>query len=106
MAEAINHSEQNLDTVDVQVCYGNSQSVAIIELTLPSHSTIRDALDASHFVIKHPEIDIQVSKVGIFGKLKSLNTILRQGDRIEIYRPLTVDPMAARRRRSDKQLKK
>jgi putative ubiquitin-RnfH superfamily antitoxin RatB of RatAB toxin-antitoxin module len=103
MVDSLNFNEKLFDTVDIQVCYALSESVTIIELRLPRHSTILSALNASQIFIKHPEIDIQISKVGIFGKLKTLETILRQGDRVEIYRPLTVDPMVARRRRFAKQ---
>ena len=93
-------------SIDVQICFSlEKQGVTIIELRMPCQSTIRDAFNNSQISKKYREIDINVYKVGIFGKLKTLNTILRQGDRVEIYRPLTADPMEARRRRFAKQLK-
>ena len=92
-------------SIDVQICFASEQSVTVIDLHLPRQSTIRDAFEISQISKKYQEIDINVYKVGIFGKLKALNTVLRQGDRVEIYRALTADPMEARRRRFAKQLK-
>ena len=105
MTNVANIDEKMPETIDVQICFAYTQSVTIIELSLPCHATIRDAFDSSQIFKKYPEIDIDNYKFGIFGKLKTLNTVLRQGDRIEIYRPLTADPMEARRRRFAKQLK-
>jgi putative ubiquitin-RnfH superfamily antitoxin RatB of RatAB toxin-antitoxin module len=47
-------------------------------------------------------IDLTVSRVGIYGKLKTLDTVVRAQDRIEIYRPLIADPKDSRRRRVEK----
>ncbi|WP_420871035.1 RnfH family protein [Herbaspirillum rubrisubalbicans] len=46
------------------------------------------------------DIDLSVCKVGIFGKVKTLETPVRERDRIEIYRPLIADPKQSRRRRA------
>lgn len=91
--------------MDVQVCHASTQKTSLIALTLKCDSTIREVIEISQILIQHPEIDIEVCKVGIFGKLKTLDTVVQRGDRVEIYRPLTADPMEARRRRSAKQLR-
>ena len=50
---------------------------------------------------KYPEIDLAANKLGIFGKLAKADTVLRDRDRIEIYRPLIADPKEVRRRRAE-----
>ena len=106
MANVDDVSEKVLDSIAIQVCFASAQNTTMIDVTTKIDSTIREAIEISQILTKHPEVNLDVSKVGIFGKLKSLNTILKQGDRVEIYRPLSVDPMVARRRRFAKQLKK
>jgi hypothetical protein len=53
-------------------------------------------------VQEFPEIDLATNRVGIFGKVKTLDAALREQDRIEIYRPLIADAKDARRRRAAK----
>jgi hypothetical protein len=105
MAKLLNFSESVPDKIDIQVSYASKQKINIIKLTMKRYATIREAIEFSQILIEHPELDIDVCKVGIFGKLKTLNTEVRQGDRVEIYRALTADPMEARRRRFAKQLR-
>ena len=50
-------------------------------------------------VKRHPDIDLSVQKIGVFGKLRALDAPLAHCDRVEIYRPLLVDPKEARRQR-------
>ncbi|MES2047591.1 MAG: RnfH family protein [Pseudomonadota bacterium] len=103
MVDTENICEKKPETMDVQVCHASTQKTTMIALTLKGDSTIREVIKMSQILVQHPEIDIEACKVGIFGKLKTLNTVVRQGDRVEIYRSLTADPMEARRRRSAKQ---
>lgn len=105
MVEPLKHNEKTQEAIRVQVCYAATQKTTMIELTMKCGSTIREAIEISQILIQHPEVNIDVCKVGIFGKIKLLSAVIRQGDRIEIYRPLTADPMEARRRRSAKQLR-
>ncbi|WP_246795259.1 RnfH family protein [Burkholderia perseverans] len=86
----------------VQVCYALPTQQTLIDLAVPENTTVRAAIEASGIVARHPEIDVSVAKTGVFGKLAPLDTVLRDGDRVEIYRPLVVDPKAARQRRVDK----
>ena len=87
-------------TVQVQVCYALPQSTYLRELTLPAGSTVEQAILASEVLQRHAEIDLTSAKIGVYGKLKTLDTILKQGDRVEIYRPLQADPKDSRRRRA------
>ncbi|WP_186055067.1 RnfH family protein [Burkholderia gladioli] len=86
----------------VQVCYALSSRQTLLDVELPDSATVRDAIEASGIVGLHPDIDISVAKTGVFGKLAPLDAPLHEGDRVEIYRPLIVDPKAARQRRVDK----
>ncbi|HJV61842.1 MAG TPA: RnfH family protein [Albitalea sp.] len=70
-----------------------------VSLRMPAQSTLGDALRASGLLDRHPEIDVATSKLGVWGKLRGLGDTLREGDRVEVYRPLKVDPKEARRQR-------
>ncbi|MGN6666187.1 MAG: RnfH family protein [Trinickia sp.] len=89
-------------SLNVEVCYARADDQTLIALTLPAGATVRDALAASEIARKHPEIDMATAKIGIFGKLTTLDTTLADHDRVEIYRPLIVDPKLARQRRVEK----
>jgi uncharacterized protein len=90
-------------TLSIEVCYalpeGNS---AICALSLGEGVTVREAIEASGLLARFPEIDLNVQKVGVFGKVRSLDEVLADRDRVEIYRPLKVDPKVSRQRRVEK----
>lgn len=92
-------------SMPVQVCYLAPGVQARYDLQIPYDATLSDALRLSGVVQKHPEIDLTVQQVGVFGKIKALTDRLSEHDRIEIYRPLTVDPKVARARRVAKSRK-
>ena len=70
-----------------------------VSLSLAGGATLGDALRASGLLARHPGIDLAVQRVGVWGKPGALEDALRDQDRVEIYRPLTVDPKEARRLR-------
>ncbi|QDP71719.1 RnfH family protein [Legionella israelensis] len=87
--------------VNVEVVYAAAdQKITQIKLCLPDNSTVADALDHSNIYIKQPET--KDLALGVFGKQVSLEYVLRSGDRIEIYRPLALEPMERRRKRAGK----
>lgn len=86
----------------IQVCYATPERQWLLPLKVGEGTTLHQAIRASGILDEAPEIDLSVWRVGIFGKLKALDTVLRQDDRVEIYRPLTADPMQSRRRRAAK----
>lgn len=86
----------------VQVCYALPTSQTLLGVSVPDGATVREAIEASAIVARHPEIDLDAAKTGVFGKLAPLDAALHDGDRVEIYRSLIVDPKAARQRRVDK----
>jgi hypothetical protein len=88
--------------LSIEVCYARPQAQTLIAVTLPAGATVRDAIEASAIASRHPEIDPATMKIGVFGKPTSLDAPLADHDRVEIYRPLIVDPKLARQRRVEK----
>jgi putative ubiquitin-RnfH superfamily antitoxin RatB of RatAB toxin-antitoxin module len=88
------------ETVSVEVVYALPARQQLIALTLPTGSTVRQAIEASGLLDKYPEIDLAKQKVGIFAKLTKLDASLRDHDRVEIYRPLIADPKEVRKQRA------
>jgi hypothetical protein len=86
----------------VEVCYALSGAQTLITVELPAGATLQQAIDASGILQRVPSIDLNTQKVGVFGKLKPLDTVLADHDRVEIYRPLLVDPKVSRQRRVEK----
>jgi len=90
------------DSIRVEVVYAKPDRQVILEIELPSDSTAERAITASGILQEFPEIDLSKQKIGIFSQICKLDKTLENGDRVEIYRPLTQDPMAARRNRAHK----
>ncbi len=86
--------------VRVQVCHALPSDAFLETLLLPAGATLAQAIAASGLAARFPALDLAQAKVGIFGKLKTPDTVLRDGDRIEVYRPLLADPKESRRRRA------
>lgn len=86
--------------IKVEIVWGNSQSQQLIDIDLPDAAIIKDALQHPH-VTKNLQLGlINTLQLGIFSKKASLLSPLRSGDRIEIYRPLKINPKEARRLRA------
>lgn len=89
------------DKIDIEVVYALADKQTLLKLQVAAGTTALDAIQASGILNKHPEIDIATSKLGIFGKLIKPDTVLREKDRVEIYRPLIADPKEVRRKRAE-----
>jgi uncharacterized protein len=87
-------------TIRVDVVYALPQMQEAIALELPPGACVRDAIERSSLAARYPELGIQDLSVGIFGRAVAIETLLSDGDRVEIYRPLIADPKQARRRRA------
>jgi putative ubiquitin-RnfH superfamily antitoxin RatB of RatAB toxin-antitoxin module len=85
--------------LQVRICYATPQLQVLRELKVPAGATVQQAIMQSGLLREHAAIDLTNCRVGIYGKLKELDTPVRDQDRIEIYRPLIADPMESRRRR-------
>ncbi len=88
------------ETITIELIYIEPASQNRLRFDLAKGSNIIQAIRLSGLLERFPEIDLEVNKVGIFSKIKKLDTVLRSGDRIEIYRPLLADPKEARRQRA------
>ena len=89
--------------IEVEVAYARADAQALIPVKGMSGMTIGDAIARSGVQMMFPEIDLGRYKVGIFGKIASLDAVLQTGDRVEIYPPLIADPrQAARKGRANK----
>ncbi|HMV17151.1 MAG TPA: RnfH family protein [Zoogloea sp.] len=90
------------DSINVEVCYALQDRQEIVSLRLPAGSTVQKAVEASGLLQRHPEIDlVKANKLGVFAKLVKGDTVLRDKDRVEIYRPLIADPKEVRRKRAE-----
>src|SRR5690606_15855276 len=84
----------------VQVCYARPGLHILRDLSVAQGTTLKAAVSQSGVLEEAGGLDLAACRVGIFGKLKPQDTPLREGDRVEIYRPLSADPKEARRRRA------
>ena len=88
----------------VEVVYSPAaREVDLVALDVAEGATVLHALRESRLLERHPQIDLASAKVGVWGRVAPLSQVLREGDRVEVYRPLTVDPKEARRQRYRKQ---
>ncbi len=85
--------------MNVGVCYAEMDRQLWMRLEVPDDSTIEQAISLSGVLKMYPDINLTQQKVGIFGKIQSLDTPVKEGDRVEIYRPITADPQQVKRRR-------
>ena len=86
--------------IHIQLCYAEPDLQILRELTVAPGTTLQQAIIQSGVLREVDAIDLARCQVGIYGKLKEPDTVLREHDRIEIYRPLIADPMETRRRRA------
>lgn len=84
----------------VQVCYARPEKQVLRDLHLRDGATVQEAIEKSGVLAEAPEVDLATWRVGVYGKLKALDAVLREHDRVEIYRPLIADPKDSRRKRA------
>ncbi len=89
--------------INIEIIYGTADKQFLQSLTVATGTTVRQAISLSQIQDEFPDAELANTPVGIFGKIVPDNTILRAQDRIEIYRPLLIDPKEARRLRVQSQ---
>ena len=89
------------DQINIEVVYALPHEQTLLKVRVPQNSTIAEAIRISGILEKYPDIDLSKSKLGIYSKLSKADAILRDKDRIEIYRPLIADPKEIRRQRAE-----
>jgi len=91
--------------VRVEVAYALPDTQRLVELRLPEGATVADALANVASAPGFTEVDFEHVSIGVYGAIVAdRNQRLNEGDRVEIYRPLTVDPMTARRLRANRRV--
>ena len=88
------------EDISVEVVYALPQKQEVLSLKIRSGALVSEAIERSGILRDFPEIDLASAKVGIYGKQVKLDDVLRDKDRIEIYRPLIADPKEIRRKRA------
>lgn len=88
----------------IEVAYALPAKQRLVRVLVPEGTTMRQAVELSGIIADFPELDAAHSSMGIFGKIvaKPDEHIVKDGDRVEIYRPLIADPKEARKRRAEK----
>ncbi|OPX54875.1 RnfH family protein [Oceanospirillum multiglobuliferum] len=91
--------------IRVEVVYALAHDQRVVELFVPEGTTVFQAAERSGLVAHFPEIDLESAPMGLFSKLvkQPKTQVLRENDRVEIYRPLIADPKKARANRAAKQ---
>ena len=92
--------------IAVEVAYVAPDASFLVPLVLPVGATVNDAWLASGLALRIPGLVVGDANVGIFSRRCTLATVLRDGDRVEVYRPLLADPKEARRQRAALQKKR
>jgi len=86
--------------IEVEVAYAKPEEQVIVTVKVPQGTTIEQAVELSGLLARFPEISCSESKAGVFGMVCKPGQAVKQGDRVEVYRPLIHDPKEARRQRA------
>jgi putative ubiquitin-RnfH superfamily antitoxin RatB of RatAB toxin-antitoxin module len=89
--------------IDVEVAYARPDVQLLVPCQVPPQTTVREVLTLSGLAEAFPEIDVATCPLGIFGKSVEDGHVVESGDRVEVYRPLRVNPREARRERRARQ---
>jgi hypothetical protein len=84
----------------VEVAYACGGKQTLISLEVKEGSTLKEAIELSGILETYKQIDLSKDRLGIFSKFATLDTVLREKDRVEIYRPLIADPKKVRKERA------
>jgi len=84
----------------VEIVYATPEQQTLLSIDVAPGTTVGEAIAASAITTRHPEIELATLDVGIFSQRCGLDTLVEDGDRVELYRPLLIDPMERRRRRA------
>jgi len=87
--------------LSVKVVYCPPDTVWAREVRLEEGATLRSAILASGVIGAFPDLRIEALDVGVFSRRREMDEVLKDGDRVEIYRPLLVEPKEGRRRRAE-----
>lgn len=87
-------------TISIEVTYALPEKQTLLSLNVEQDTTVQGAIEQSGILQLYPDVDLSVNRVGIWYKTTKLDAQLKEGDRIEIYRPLIADPKEVRKIRA------
>ncbi len=90
------------DNLHIEVAYALPERQALIDIQVKPGTTVAEAANQSGICQQFPEIDLDNAHFGIWNRAVKASQELKDGDRIEIYRPLIADPKEVRKRRAEK----
>lgn len=93
-------AEDSQAFIRIEVVYATPEKQVLLSLSVPQGSTVAEGIERSAIRDEFPGMEIKPESAGIFSRKVPFDHVLREGDRIEIYRPLIVDPKEARRQRA------
>ena len=88
------------ETIRVEVVYALAQRQGLVALEVPVGTTVEQAIERSGLSRRFPQMVVDPTALGIFSRKVPADTVLQEGDRVEIYRPLVADPKEVRRQRA------
>ena len=83
--------------IEVEVAFALPERQVLVAVELAEGSTVADAIEASGLGLQFPADNLESLPVGVWGRVTERDRVLAAGDRVEIYRPLQIDPREARR---------
>ncbi|AKC31881.1 RnfH family protein [Candidatus Pantoea carbekii] len=89
-----------MSNITVEVIYALPDKQYVYSITLKKGATVQQAIETSGLLLLRQDIQLHKNKIGIFSRLVTLDYLIENGDRIEIYRPLITDPKEMRRQRA------
>jgi putative ubiquitin-RnfH superfamily antitoxin RatB of RatAB toxin-antitoxin module len=96
-------AESEYSEIRIEVAYATPEKQAILTLFVPPGTTVAGGIGLSAIRDEFPDLEIDSGRVGIFSRKVPMDHVLRDGDRIEIYRPLIADPKEVRRRKAEQE---
>jgi hypothetical protein len=96
-------SENPHSVIHIEVAYATPEKQVLLDLSVLAGTTVAQGIEQSAIRDEFPELNMDIKAVGIFSRKVPLDHVLREGDRIEIYRPLIADPKEVRRQRALKE---
>ena len=96
-------SENPQSMIQIEVVYATPEKQVLLSLSVPAGTTVAEGIEQSAIQDEFPELAMDLKAVGIFSRKVPLDHVLREADRVEIYRPLIADPKEVRRQRALKE---
>ncbi len=96
---AIHDSSNTATAIEVEIVYALLSRQVLKKIQVPAGTTLEQAIHLSGIMKQFPEIDLGKNRIGVFGRLAERDALVKSRDRVEIYRPLLIDPKEARKLR-------